>query len=466
MKLFVHAVASVLLLSSCGSFRLIPALPVASKVAITPEEAAAHTALWRKHFTDPALGTLVDAALSGNNDLRVAWQRVQAARAQVTATRGQLAPTVAALAGGGLTKFGDYTMDGAGNKGTNIYGTQTIPRDLPDFAVGLQAAWEVDIWGKLRSQKAAAVSRVLATEEGRRFVILKLVTDLAEHYYELVALDSSIRILDDTLSLQENALTAVQAQKEAGAANALAIEQFEARLQNLRGMKLEARQEIIAHEAAVRLLLGDSSREIRRTRTPITQMRGPRLSRQVPADLLVKRPDVRQAEHELTAAKADVKAARLAFLPSVNITGTLGLQAFRSDLLFNSHSAAYSAAAGLVAPLINRAAIKAEFQKASAGELEALASYQQSIVNAYVEVHNQQARIRLLEQLHDVKSRQVDLLAQSISTSSDLFANRRATYLDVLNAQQTALDGRLQLVDVAKRQFQSQVALYKALGGG
>lgn len=464
MKKALIPILFSVLLSGCGS--IIPAPATAPQFILTPQQAAAQTALWRAHFTDPGLRRLVDDAIAGNNDLRIAFQRVQAARAQVTAARGSLAPAISAVAGAGLTKFGAYTMDGAGNSGTPIFRDQTIPRDLPDFSVGLQAAWELDVWGKLRSQKAAAVSRVLASEEGQRLVLVSLVTDVATHYYELVALDSTLHILDDTLKLQQDALTAVRAQKEAGQANALAIEQFEARMQNLRGMQIEARQQILDAEAAIRLLLGDSRRVIVRTRVPITQLSAPRLSRSVPASLLTQRPDVRQAEHELAAARADVKAARAAFLPQVNISGELGLQAFRSDLLLNSHSAAYSLAGGLVAPLINRAAIKAEFQKAGAGALEALATYQQSIVNAYVEVHNQQSRIRLLDQLHEVKRKQVSLLTQSITTSDDLFATRRATYLDVLNAQQTALEGRLELVDVKKRQLQLQLSLYKALGGG
>lgn len=466
MKKAINILAFSLLLSGCGSLRLIPQSATAPKTVLTPEQAAAQTALWRRHFTDPALRRLVEATIANNNDLRIAFQRVQAARAQVTAARGTLAPVISAVAGGGVTKFGNYTMDGAGNNGTPIFRDQTIPRNLPDFNVGLQAAWELDVWGKLRSQKKAAAERVLATEEGQRLVLVNLITDVATHYYDLVALDSTLHILDDTLRIQNDALSAVQAQKEAGITNTLAVEQFQARLQNLRGMRIEAREQILQSEAAIRLLLGDSRRSITRTSTPITQLRAPGLSRSVPASLLVRRPDVLQAEHELTAARADVKAARAAFLPQVNINGELGLQAFRSDLLLNSHSTAYSLAGGLVAPLINRAAIKAEFQKAGAAELEALAAYQQSIVTAYVEVHNQQARIRLLDDLHQVKRRQVALLTQSVATSDDLFATRRATYLEVLNAQQTALEGRLELVDVKKRQFQLQLSLYKALGGG
>lgn len=466
MKLFpLIFVTFSLFVSGCSGV-LLPAAFTAPKTTLTAEEARAQTALWRKHFTDPHLGRLIDQAIAGNNDLKIAFQRVQAARAQITASRGALAPAVGVASGLGLRKYGYYTMDNAGNRTTTIYKDQIIPQDLPDFSLGLQTAWEVDLWGKLRSQRDAAVQRTLATEAGRRLVLVSLMSDIATHYYDLLSLDATLGILDDNLRLQERAIETVQAQKAAGAANSLAIQQFEARARNLRSLKIEARQEIIDLEAAIRLLLGNAGAKIQRSPQPLTSLRVPHLSRDVPASLLARRPDVLQAEHEVAATKADVKAARAAFLPSLNINGVLGFQAFRGDLLLNSHSAAYSVAGGLVAPLVNRAAIKAQFQKASAEELEALAAYQQSIINAYVEVHNRQSKIRLLDELHTVRSEQVGVLADSVSISNELFATRRATYLEVLNAQQTTLEGRLELVDVNKRRFQLQISLYKALGGG
>jgi len=466
MKPFPVISAVLSLFASGCSGVILPAAITAPKAVLTAEEARAQTTLWRKHFTDPHLGRLIDQAIAGNNDLKIAYQRVQAARAQLTASRGVLAPSVGVASAVGLRKFGYYTMDDAGNRTTPIYKNQIIPNTLPDFSLGLQTTWEVDLWGKLRSLRNAAVQRTLASEAGRRLVLVSLISDIATHYYDLLALDTTLRILDDNLALQQHAIETVQAQKAAGAANSLAVQQFEARARNLRGLKIQAREEIMDLEAAVRLLLGNAGANIQRTQQPLTSLAVPRLSQHVPASLLTQRPDVRQAEHEVAATKADVKAARAAFLPSLNINGVLGFQAFRGDLLLNSHSAAYSLAGGLVTPLINRAAIKAQFQNASAQELEALAEYQQAIVNAYVEVNNRQSKIRLLDELHTVKSEQVGFLAQSVTTSNDLFATRRATYLEVLNAQQTTLEGRLELVDVNKRQFQLQISLYKALGGG
>lgn len=436
--------------------------------AQAPDKTASFTGVsqWRKHFTDPRLQTLTDKALNNNRDLKIALQRIEMAKAQVTAARGMLAPKVSGVAGAGIQRFGLYTMDGAGNSTTPIYDGRIVPRDIQDYNVGLQSSWEIDLWGKLRSKKASATAHLLATVEGRNLVQTQLIAELATAYYELLALDAEIINIDETIKIQRDALETVQTQKQAGAANELAVQQFEALLFNLQGMRLDTQQQIVEQEGVICSLLGDPSRPIARSRASLMHSALPQISSSVPADLLKNRPDIRRAEFELAASKADVKAARAAFLPSVSINGVLGLQAFRSNLLLNVHSATYSALGGLVAPLINRKAIQAEFDHASASQLEALSSYQQSIVNGYVEVHNQLAFIRILKDLQALKSKEVHLLNESVSTAADLFRTRRATYIEVLNAQQNALKARLQLIGVTKRQFQVQANLYRALGGG
>lgn len=452
-----------LLLTSCEDLRRF-----GKKTDQAPDNAASFTGVtqWRKHFTDPRLQALTDKALNNNRDLKIALQRIEMAKAQITAARGMLAPKVSAVANGGLRRFGLYTMDGAGNSTTPIYDGRIVPRDLPDYMVGLQSTWEIDLWGKLRNKKASATARLLASVEGRNLVQTQLIAELATAYYELLGLDAEIINIDETIKIQRDALETVQTQKQAGAANELAVQQFEALLFNLQSMRLDTQQRIVEQEGIICSLLGDPQRPIARNRTSLMNSALPQLSSSVPADMLKNRPDIRRAEFELVASKADVKAAKAAFLPSVSINGVLGLQAFHSNLLFNVHSATYSALGGLVAPLVNRKAIQAEFDHANASQLEALNTYQQSIVNGYVEVHNQLAFIRILKDLQALKTKEVHLLIESVGTAADLFRTRRATYIEVLNAQQNALKARLQLIGVTKRQFQVQANLYRALGGG
>jgi outer membrane protein, multidrug efflux system len=433
---------------------------------ISDERIASETEFWRSRFPDPMLQGLVAAAIRGNSDLRVAVQRVESARATMMAARGSLAPTLGLAAGAGLRRFGLYTMDGAGNLGVPVYRDHLLPRNLPDYSAGLEASWELDLWGKLRARKAAALQRVMASEAGRQLVQTGLISEVACLYFDLVATDSIQAVLEETTRIQSEALATVTSQREAGLTTVLAEEQFSARLESLRAMQIEGQQEIIEIEASIRILVGNPAFRIERSTLGLDAGGTSDWALELPADLLDRRPDVREAASELAAASADVRAVRAAFLPSVSITGALGLTAFRPDLLPSGQSMAYSLAGGLAAPLINRSAIKAEYKQAGAAELEALATYLQSVVNAVVEVQSHQARLEGLARLRDLKARETEILTRSTETAAELFERRRATYLELLAAKQAALDARLEYVDILRRIRRVQVGLYRALGGG
>jgi NodT family efflux transporter outer membrane factor (OMF) lipoprotein len=295
-------------------------------------------------------------------------------------------------------------------------------------------------------------------------VITNLITELAITYFELQALDNQLEILDETITLQQDALDIVQVQNEVGTANVLAVEQYEAQLLNIKNMKLAIQQAITENESKINFLSGRYPQPVfRDTISGMKQV----IQTGIPSDLLKYRPDIRQAEYELAATKADVKAAKAAFYPTINITGSLGLQAFRTSLMFTTpESIAYGIFGNLAAPLLNRSAIKAEFRRANASQIEALYNYQKAILNGYVEVHNELARIKRLDESYVLKKRQTEILTNSINTSSELYNTGRANYLEVLIAQQNALQAKLELVETKKNQMAAMVNVYKALGGG
>ena len=187
----------------------------------------------------------------------------------------------------------------------------------------------------------------------------------------------------------------------------------------------------------------------------------------VPSQLLVNRPDVKQAEMNVTAAKLDVKVARAEFYPSLDISAAFGLQAFKTSYLVKfPESLLYNLVGDVAAPLINRNAIKAEFANANARQLQALYNYDRTILNAYLEVSNQLAKIGNLEKSYALKAQQVTALNTSISVANDLFKSARADYFEVLMTQRDALDAKLELVETKKDQLNAFVQVYKALGGG
>jgi outer membrane protein TolC len=201
-------------------------------------------------FADPYLVSLVDTAVRHNYDALIALQRIEAARATFEAGRAALLPSVDVVASAGVDKYGKYTLNGVGNYDTNLSehvdGDRRIPNPTPDYFLGLRSAWEIDLWGKLRSRKKAAYARYLASRQGRHLVATALVAEVATRYYQLLALDEELEIIRKTLPLQEISLETIRIQKLGGRATQLAVQQFEAQLLRTRSLESEKRQQILA----------------------------------------------------------------------------------------------------------------------------------------------------------------------------------------------------------------------------
>lgn len=445
--------------------RTAPALPAA--FSGTQDSGSSANINWRSYFGDSILVNLIDEGLKNNPDLYIAFQKAEVARANVMQNRGALFPSVSGNISLAQRKFGLYTMDGAGNISTYMRPGEIVPIHLPDYYIGLQTSWEADIWGKLRNKRKSAFARYLSGMEGVNFVRTNLVADIANAYYELLGLDNQLSVIHETIKIQEMALELVTLQKQSGAANQLAVEQFSAQLLRSQGMEYETRQRITVVENRINFLVGRFPQKIERDANLFNRPLPVQPTTGLPADLIGNRPDIRQAELELAATKADTRAAKAAFYPSLNITGAYGFQAFKSGLLFlNPQSVAYTAMGNLLMPLINRSAIKANFTTATARQQEALCEYQRTILTAYIEVYNELSLLRNLEKINELKSKEVDVFTKSIETSSELFKTNRATYLEVLMTQKNTLEARIELLEAKKRQFHSMINIYKALGGG
>ena len=455
----------------CAELSTRVAIPPKSLPAQFPNPARVSTSIasinWRQYFTDPELVKLIDAGVRNNPDLQMALQRIEMARASKKLANARLLPQVNLNAGAGIRKFGLYTMDGAGNISTFITPGQIVPIDLPDFYLGLQSSWEVDVWGRLRSQRQSAVAQYLSSIEGANFVISNLVADIAISYNELLAFDNELDIIRKTITKQQEALDVIKLQKEAGRANELAVQQFKAQLLNSKGLEKKVLQQITETENKINFLLGRFPQAIKRDKEKLFKDIPQQISAGFPSKMLANRPDIREAEFQIEAAKFDLKAARAAFFPNFNITANVGFQAFNPEFLFESPaSIAYTFMGNLVAPIINMNALKAQFNNAKANQLSAMYNYQKVILNAYVEVANELSNIRNLEGISNLKKEQSEVLKLSVETANELYKSARANYLEVLVAQQSALQSNLELINVIKNQRASMVNIYKALGGG
>lgn len=425
------------------------------------------TLRWKDFFTDTNLQNLIDTALQNNQELLITLQEIEIAKNETRIKKGLLLPTVGLRAGSGVEKVGRYTSQGAGDASTEITPGKEMPDPLTDFIVGAYANWEVDIWHKLHNAKKAALTRYLATVEGKNFVLTNLVAEVANSYYELQALDNQLLIVQQNIAIQKNALEIVQWQKDAAKETELAVQKYKAEVLKSRSMEFDIRQNMKETENKINFLLGRYPQEIPRDKASVLSIVPVKIAAGVPSQLLNNRPDIKQSELELAAAKIDVKVARAEFFPSLEITAGVGFNAFKpSYLLRTPESLLYNLVGDLAAPLINRNAIKAEFNSANARQLQALYNYERTVLNAYLEVSNQISKIDNLEKSYDLRSQQVAALDQSISVSNDLFKSARVDYLEVLLTQRDALETKLELIDTKRDQLNAVVNVYKNLGGG
>lgn len=422
---------------------------------------------WRSFFTDKNLVSLIDTALKNNQELLITLQEIEIARNEIRARKAALYPTVSAGGGIGVEKVGRYTSQGAGDASTEIKPGKEMPDPLMDYTIAASASWEIDTWKKLRNAKKAAIARYLSTVEGKNFVLTNLVAEVARSYYELLALDNQLAIVRQSIGLQNNALEIVKVQKEAARATELAVQKFNAEVLQSQSLEFSILQQIRETENRINGLLGRYQGAIPRDNNAFLAVTPVFASAGIPSQLLANRPDIKQAELELTAARLDVKAARGEFYPSLGISAGVGFRAFNPSYLVKlPESLLYSLAGDLAGPLINRNAIRAEFATANAKQLQALYNYDRTVLNAYLEVANGLSGIGNLEKSYALKAKQVEALTRSIDIANDLFKSARADYFEVLMTQRDALEARLELVETRQQQLTAVVNIYKGLGGG
>ncbi|WP_153798911.1 TolC family protein [Foetidibacter luteolus] len=471
---FAILAVSILIFSSCKVARPVTMPPVKNLPDSFPaakDSSSIASIAWKQFFTDDHLVALIDTALHNNPDLYIALQRIEAARAQVAMSRGALLPSLNGVVSAAGDRYGDYTMNGVGNFDTNlspnINSKQKIPTSFtPDLFVGFRSNWEIDIWGKLKNEKKAAIAQLLATEKGRQYITTSIVADIAMLYYDLLALDNELDIIKKNVLLQETALDIVKVQKEGGRATELAVQQFAAQLLNTKAIEYSVKQEIVQAENEINLICGRYPQTISRDTSLMHQQLPASLQTGLPSTLLTRRPDIQQAELELEAAEANVLAARKAFLPSLNLTPYIGLNAFKPNVLFNSGSVAYGAVAGLTAPIFNQNKLKAGYAIANAQNKEAIYNYQKVLLSSFSEVVTSLKSIENGSESFKLKEQEVRELTNAVATAKDLYLTGYANYLEVISAQKGVLEAELQLNGNKKQLFQSVIGLYRSLGGG
>ena len=401
---YLFIIVSMVSIGACKapSILAVPELKTIPKdytVTTNIDSASIVNIKWNQFFTDKQLISLIDTALKNNLDVLTTLQEIEIAKNKIKFTNGKFLPSITGGTSLSVEKVGRYTSQGAGDASTDIIPGNGVPDLLPNLSFGFQASWEADIWGKLKSTQKATALRYLSSEEGKKLVITNLIAEISNSYYELVAQKNQLEVVKQAIALQQKQLEIVKVQLETGVVTSLAVKQFEAQLYNTQNTEYNILQNIVETENKINLFLGRYPQKINVDLNASSQKLPFLIESGIPSQLLNNRPDIKQAELELQASNFDVKAARAEFYPSFNMGATLGFSAFKpSYLLRTPESMMYSLVNDITGPVVNKSAIKAAFNTANALQIEALYTYQKTIINGYMDVSNQLSNFQNLDQ--------------------------------------------------------------------
>jgi len=434
---------------------------------VTSTENSAHVHV-SEFFNDPVLTQLIFEGVGQNQELKIRNQEIEIAANEILARRGAYLPFVGLGARGGAEKNSRFMPLGAAEE--QLTGPGGLRFNNPLTHVGLSAdlVWRIDIWRQLRNARDAATQRYCEAVEARNYLITQLVAEIAQNYYELAALDQRLVYLDQTIDLQQRSLEVARAQKEAARGTELGVQRFLAEVRKNESQRLIVKQSLIETQNRINFLAGRYPQAVQRQGWDFINLDSRVLKVGFPAELLQNRRDILAAEHELAATGLDVLVARANFYPKLDITARVGFEAFNPRYLFDPGAFVASAAGELVAPLINKKAIQAEYLSANARQLQAVYNYQRTVLNAFTEVVNSISKVENYRTSVAIKWQQVKALEESVDVATSLFQSARpeVEYMDVLFAQRDLLEARTVLIETKQQQLSAIIDAYRALGGG
>ncbi len=408
---------------------------------------------WWDVFGDPVLRRLIDEALAGNYDIRIAAWRVDEFRARAGIARSEFFPSI--NYGGGFTR---------GRTSIYVPPHSTATGNLWDASVNF--GWELDVWGRIRRLNQSAKARYLASEDARRGVLLSLVSDVARTYFTLRELDAELEITRKTVASFQETYDLFKRKLDEGAASALETSYAEAALGQVAAQVPEIQRRIEATENQLNFLLGRNPAPIPRGESIETQPMPPDVPAGLPSELLQRRPDIRQAEEDLIAANALVGVATANFFPRISLTGLFGAVGPELDNFFYPAGKTWSIAAGLLGPLFQGGRLRSEYEAAYAQWEQTQAFYEQTVTGAFAETTSVlYAREKLAAAVAEL-TRTVDAYREMVRLSQLRYYSGLANYFEVLYAMQLLFPAEIARARARLDLLNDYVDIYKALGGG
>lgn len=458
------AVATSMIVGACApvgpNYKRPDLIPPAQHRWADATESAATLAdtPWWQVFDDEALQALIRDAVAHNLDLRAAVARVQESRALAGVAKSFLYPEVNLTAG--------YTGNQASRNSQPPGAQPGADRTFNNTSLGASVFWEADLFGRLRRNNEAAFNRYLASEEGRKAVLVTLVGDVATSYFLLLQLDLQLEIAKQTLVINDQTVAYYNSRLGGGVSNKLEVDQAVANRSLTARSIPDIERQIALVEHAISVLVGRAPGAVVRGRALIDTHLPPAVPVGIPAMLLTRRPDVLESERVLVAANADIGAAKALFYPTISLTGALGGLSGDFGKLLAGDSIIWSVGAGLFQPLYNAGRNKRNYEAAQARFDQAMAQYQQSALTAYREVADSLVTIQKLAQVRVEEATGVAALADAAKLSRSRYDAGLATYLEVLIADQQLFQLQLELAKTRGDELQAFAQLYRSLGGG
>lgn len=407
---------------------------------------------WWQVFNDPTLTQLIGKALTNNTDLAIAVARVQQARALVGVSRSRLWPQV------------EYGVSG-GSQQTALLQNNGVD-ELTYNSIGgvLSAAWELDLWGRIRHGNQAAEARLMSQEYIHRGVLLTLVSDVALGYFRLLRLDKEMAIAQESNGVYRDTVNLFRVRFEAGRDSRLPVERAQAAYSSSSARIADLQRQIAQQENALCVLLGVYPGDIPRGRRLIEQTMPPTPVGQT-SELLRRRPDILSAEQNMIAANAEVGVAVANFFPRIGLSALLGTQSYDADN-FNGEFGVWNILGNITGPIFNGGRLHSLYEERRAFWDESIAQYRHTILVAFQDTSDALVAQRTLTDRRVAQEQQVEALRHSVDIALTRYRAGRSSYFEVIEAEQQLFPAEDELAQTTEAQLIATVSLYKALGGG
>jgi outer membrane protein, multidrug efflux system len=424
---------------------------------VTTEAASLADAPWWDVFHDPILSDLLREALQNNYDVSIAAARVREARAAFVATRSDLYPSLDYDASVSRSKVGPGILGAPGGP---------VPNASTFYSARMAMSWELDIWGRIRRATEASRATLFATEDARRGVWLTLVSDLAQAYFELLALDVRLQIARNSRDAYQYTFDLFQDRLALGVASKLETSRAEGALGGAEAAIPQLESDIVAKENQISVLLGRAPGPIVRGTPMYEQPVVPTVPVGLPSALLERRPDLRQAEEQLVSANARIGVAKAEFFPKLSLTALFGTASPEVSALTGGSATIWAAAGGLSGPLLNAGRTLGNYRASIAQWEQVRIQYEQAVLTALREVSDALTALGKLSDAETGQDRSVRALAEAVEHATDRYRHGLASYFEVLEAQQQLYPAQNTLAQIRRDRLLSHVRLYRALGGG